>query len=197
MSRGDHALVAAVDTALAAGALRAGAWLACRVGCTECCVGPFPIGPLDALRLQRGLRLLESAAPARAAALRARAVAATAQLRSDFPGDRDSGRLGDDEAAEERFCSAHAGLPCPALDPLTGACELYAARPLACRTFGLPVRLSGADLPPCRLCFAGATPAQVEACRVEPDPLGLEAALLSRLPVGDTVIAFALALAPR
>ncbi|MGB9605252.1 MAG: hypothetical protein ACPL88_05150, partial [Bryobacteraceae bacterium] len=48
------------------------------------------------------------------------------------------------------------------------------------------------DLPPCGLCFHGATPEQIEACRVAVDPEGLEDALLEELGEGETLIAFAL-----
>lgn len=55
----------------------------------------------------------------------------------------------------------------------------------------------GQPLPPCRLCFVGATAEEVERCRVEPDDSGIEAALLRRLRSdgggqGETIIPFAL-----
>ena len=52
---GDAALTQIVDTALAEAARKSGAWLVCRPGCTECCMGPFPITQLDARRLREGL----------------------------------------------------------------------------------------------------------------------------------------------
>ena len=61
----DHALVQIVDAALADATQRSGHWLACRPGCTQCCMGPFPINQLDAARLQNGLRDLEERAPER------------------------------------------------------------------------------------------------------------------------------------
>ena len=79
------------------------------------------------------------------------------------------------------------------LDPRTGRCELYDHRPLTCRTFGPPVRIGETDLPPCRLCFQGAPEETVEACRVEPDPHGLEDRLIARLSGEETLIAFAVA----
>ena len=100
----------------------------------------------------------------------------------------------EDEAAEAYF-ARHGALPCPALDPETGRCDLYAHRPLTCRTFGPPVKIGEAALPPCRLCFQGAFPETVEACRVEPDPHGIEDRILSRLGEDvETLIAFALAM---
>ena len=71
---------------------------------------------------------------------------------------------------------------------------------MSCRTYGLPVRLGREDLAPCRLCFVGASAAEVESCRVEPDPAGAEDVVLTLAERrsgsdGSTVVAFALALA--
>jgi Fe-S-cluster containining protein len=196
--QGDRALLRRVDGELAKGARRAGSHLACRVGCTECCQGPFPITVLDARRLAEGLAELQARDPAAAAAIRARARADREAMRRGFPGDGATGRLGEDEAARERFFARQGARPCPALDPHTGACGLYAARPLTCRSYGPPVRIGREDLPPCRLCFVGASPREVERCRVEVDPDDLEDRLLRRLAgagwrVGaETIVAYAL-----
>jgi len=198
-TRGDGQLLRRVDAALAAGAKRAGARLACHVGCTECCIGPFPISWLDARRLAAGLAELETREPKRAAAIRARARSARRRMARGFPGDPESGRLNEDERARERFFDRHGALPCPALDPQRGACELYAARPLTCRSYGPPVRIGREDLPPCRLCFVGARPAELRRCRVEIDPEGREDRLLQRLQregepgAVETLVAHALA----
>lgn len=197
-ARGDERLLRSVDSALAAGARRAGGRLACRVGCTECCLGPFPITLLDARRLAEGLHELARRDPRRAAAVRRRALAAVHALRRGFPGDPATGRLSEDEAARERFFDRHGARPCPALEPQTGACELYAARPLNCRCYGPPVRIGGEDLPPCRLCFVDAGAREIARCRVEIDAGGVEDRLLRRLlragePAGaETTVAFAL-----
>jgi Fe-S-cluster containining protein len=194
----DDALVRLTDRALEDATRRAGHWLACRLGCTECCIGPFPITAVDAARLRRGLRLLAASDPRRAAAVRSRAAQAADAMRPALPGDPAAGLLaGGDEAAEDGFLERFAALPCPALDPATGACDLYAARPLSCRSFGPPVRIGGAALPPCRLCFQGASGAEVERCRVEIDDGGLEGALLARIEdeggsTAETLVAFAL-----
>src|SRR5690242_261004 len=45
---GDRAFIQIVDAATAEAARRSGPWLACRPGCTQCCIGPFPITQLDA-----------------------------------------------------------------------------------------------------------------------------------------------------
>jgi len=198
--RGDGELLRRVDAALAAGARRSRGQLACHVGCTECCIGPFPITALDARRLGAALREMRASDPDRADRIRRRARSAARVMKRGFPGDPATGRLNEDEAARERFFDRHDSRPCPALDPASGACEVYAARPLTCRTFGPPVRIGHEDLPPCRLCFVGATGAKLERCRVDVDPGDAEDRLLRRLhraglpAAAETVVAFALAL---
>jgi Fe-S-cluster containining protein len=199
LERADRRLLQVVDEAMAEAAARAGDRLACGPGCTECCHGPFPINALDARRLRAGLALLADREPERAAAVVVRAQRLLPLLRRAFPGNPATGILEDsgleeDTDADEYF-SRHAEVPCPALDPATGRCELYAWRPLSCRTFGPPVRIGEADLPPCRLCFVDATDEEIEACRVEPDPHGLEDRMVDRFHASaETLIAFALSL---
>jgi Fe-S-cluster containining protein len=193
----DGRLTAFVDEILGVAAARAGSYLACRPGCSECCIGPFPITALDAVRLRRGLAELFSRDAARAAAIRARAKAAAACLASDFPGDPASGELWAGDASHESFFRRHETLPCPVLDPETGRCDLYEFRPVSCRTFGPPVRIEGVPLPPCRLCFTGATRRQIESCRVDVDCSQIEDPILDRLRSetglsGETLVAFAL-----
>src|SRR6202047_1861443 len=89
----DQALIQIVDSALAEAARRSGKWLVCRPGCTQCCIGVFPINQLDALRLSRGLSDLERRAPDRADRVRERAREAVVRLSPDFPGDPASGLL--------------------------------------------------------------------------------------------------------
>lgn len=192
----DAALLAEMDGALARAAEAAGNRLDHRRGCPACCIGPFPITVLDARRLGRGLRALTVRDPDRAAAVRRRARETVALVAASFPGDPATGRLADDKAAEERFSEAWAGLPCPALDPLTGSCDLYSERPLSCRSYGPPVRVGSQDLPPCHLCFVGSAE-EAESCRALLDPEGKEDALLRDLAArgleGETIVAFALA----
>lgn len=189
-ARADRRLLQVVDAAMAEAARRAGGRLACRPGCTGCCHGPFPVNGLDAARLRRGLTELAACDPERAAAIVERARALLPVLSQDFPGDAATGALADDDSADAYF-ERHAALPCPVLDPETGRCELYAHRPLSCRTFGPPVRIGDADLPPCDLCFQGSPPEEVEASRVEPDPHGIEDRLVRRLEAEEeTLIAF-------
>lgn len=189
----DRELVQIVDAALAEAARKSGPWLACRPGCTQCCLGPFPITQLDALRLRQGLAELEQHDPERAARVRERACDAVARISPIFPGDAVSGVLANPEETSDPFWEISDDDPCPALDPATGLCDLYAARPLPCRTFGPPVRCSSGALGICELCFKGATDAEIAACEVEIDPDGLEAALLEEIEVtGETIVAYAL-----
>jgi Fe-S-cluster containining protein len=197
LSPGDRRLLAIIDAAMEDATARAGKHLACRTGCTECCIGPFPITQLDARRLREGLDRLAEVDAARAHAIVERARAAVAEMRATFPGDPETGVLDTDEAAEERFSTAFERMPCPALDPQSGACELYEARPISCRTYGPPVQIGDDALPPCRLCFTAATPDEIDRARVVIDPDGEEDRLLRDLErqgiAGDTIVAFALA----
>ena len=78
LAEGDRKLVQILDAAMAEAACKSGAWLACRLGCTECCMGPFPITQLDALRLRAGLADLAARDPERASAVLQRARDAVA-----------------------------------------------------------------------------------------------------------------------
>ena len=196
-SAGDKKLVQIVDSALADVVRRSGNWLACRPGCTQCCIGVFAINQLDTLRLQRGLAELESLSPERAAAIRQRARESVARLTPEFPGDARAGLLDEGEEAARRFEDFGNDEPCPVLDPETGLCELYESRPMTCRVFGPPVR-SEDGLGVCELCFQGATDEEIAACEMIPDPDNLEARLLRDLEKrggrsGNTIIAFCLA----
>ncbi len=185
----DRELVQIVDAAMAEAARRSGSWLACRLGCTECCIGPFPITPLDAARLRDGLADLANRDPERAARVRARARASVARLRREYPVDTLNRILALEEAADDE--------PCPALDPATGACDLYAFRPITCRTFGPAVRFPAEAGPSrigvCELCYQGATDEQIAACEVEVDTRGENEILEAMENPGDTLVAFALA----
>lgn len=197
--QGDRKLVQIVDAALADAAARSGDWLACRPGCTQCCIGPFPINQLDAARLQHGMKLLEQRDPQRARRVQQRARESAGRLARDFPGNPKTGSLADDEEAERRFVDFANDEPCPALDPAAGTCDLYQFRPMTCRTFGPPVR-SGSEgaLGVCELCYHGAGDQEIAACEMVPDPDGLEPQLVRDVEErngtkGNTIVAFCLA----
>jgi Fe-S-cluster containining protein len=192
----DRKLIQIVDSALTQTARKSGPWLACRPGCTQCCIGVFAINQLDALRLRRGLAQLEKKDPERSNGIHQRALEAVARLAPEFPGDPTTGVLDDSEDALRRFEELGNDEPCPALDPQTGLCELYEHRPMTCRVFGPPVR-SEDGLGACELCFQGATDEQIAACEMVPDPDDLESQLLNEIEKrsgkrANTIIAFCL-----
>jgi Fe-S-cluster containining protein len=151
----DGELIQIVDAAMAEAARKSGSWLVCRPGCSSCCLGPFEITPLDAVRLRQGLADLETSDPERAARVRTRAQSEVARIARLLDGDN-----GDE--------------PCPALDPEAGTCDLYAARPITCRTFGPPVRIGSESVGVCYRCrdgFGGRAGIRT------PDPLGVNEVL--------------------
>jgi Fe-S-cluster containining protein len=195
----DQQLVQIVDAALAEATRKSGPWLVCRPGCTQCCIGPFPINQLDAARLRQGLAKLDSSDPVRAAQVRDRARDSIKRLSPSFPGDPVTGILAEDEDSESRFADFADDEPCPALDPATGTCDLYDARPMTCRTFGPPVR-SGSEggLGVCELCYHGASDDEIAACEMSPDPKNLQEPLVQEVEEstgvrGNTIVAFCLA----
>ncbi len=188
------ALVQIVDAALADAARRSGDWLVCRPGCSQCCVGVFTISALDAGRLRDGFDAVE---PGVAARVRERVEASIGRLESWFPGDAATGILSDDEERVELFEEFAADEVCPVLDPATGTCDLYAARPVLCRTFGPPVRNQDDGLAVCELCFDGATEEETAACEMDTGWRGLEEEMemqydLAHPAKGRTIVAWAL-----
>jgi Fe-S-cluster containining protein len=201
----DQELVQIVDAALADASRRAGDWLVCRVGCTQCCHGAFAINELDALRLQAGMDALRVAEPEIASQIERRSQAWIEVHGADYPGDLKTGKLGESEADRERFEEFANEAACPALDPATGRCDVYAWRPMTCRVFGPPVRMESgmgaadadeastdvAALGHCELCFHGASEDQVKECEMTV-PHEREGSLLDEVgKTGETVVAFA------
>ncbi len=194
----DRQLVQIVDASLADATHRArtgdgGSWLACRPGCTPCCHGVFRISRLDAERLRSALQALELVSPPRSSAIRARALRLANTLHTDFPGDPATGILDPEEVGTwDAFSDLpQADAPCPVLDPATGQCELYSARPLTCRIFGPPVQ-NQFGLGMCELCYVGAGEADMLAGKMHLNHHDLEGELDRQLPPGETIIAWAL-----
>ena len=198
----DTQLVQILDAALADTARRSGDWLVCKPGCTQCCIGCFRDQPIGCGRaLREGLQLL-AAARSRSArrSVQERARRSVEHLAENFPGDSATGLLDSSAEGQARFEDFANDEPCAALDPGTGLCDLYLARPVTCRVFGPPVR-SQQGLGVCELCYHGATEEQIAACEMPVDPEGLEAELLQELEHtsgkhGRTLVAFALARIP-
>jgi Fe-S-cluster containining protein len=196
-ARADRELLRILDEDSEEAARRAGSWLRCEAGCSDCCHGPFPVTRLDAWRLRRGLAALDGRDAELATAIRRRARQAVATLGEGFPGELSTGQLSRDEMLLDRFFERHGSLACPALDNRSGRCELYEWRPVSCRTYGPPLRFDDRGSPPCDLCFRGASSEVVERCRIVPDRDGLETAILASMGVSAdepwvTLIAFAL-----
>jgi len=192
----DADLVQITDAALADATRRAGPHLACRPGCTPCCHGAFAIHALDALRLRAAMGEMAAAEPARAGAIAARAKQYWEEFAPTFPGNRESGVLNSTEEAREAFEDFANEAACPALDPHSGLCDLYAARPMTCRVFGPPVRArssgaSGEGLAVCELCFTQATPEEIAAAEMHV-PHEEEEALLAEMESCETIVAFCL-----
>ena len=194
---GDRELVQIMDAALADAAKRAGEWLVCRPGCTQCCYGAFAINQLDAARLGEGMSVLHRDDPALAAKVEARAAAWIAEHGAAFPGNAESGLLGESKEDRERFEDCANDAACPALDPKTGLCDVYEWRPMTCRVFGPPVRAQLPDgndsgLGHCELCFNGASHAEIAACEMIV-PHELEQTIVDEISAqGETIVAFAL-----
>jgi len=182
-----------MDAALADATERGGKWLACKPGCAQCCQGVFAISQLDAERLRAGLQVADAAVAGR---MRARVVEQVALLSVAFPGDVASGVVCAEDEAFEDFANDEL---CPVLDPVTQTCDLYAARPMTCRTFGPPVRSEGGGLSVCELCFVGASTETLAKCELVADEefRGVEAELIAAAEAragvrGETIVAFAL-----
>jgi Fe-S-cluster containining protein len=193
----DQKLVHIVDAALLNAESRSGDWLICKPGCTPCCIGVFAIDQLDVLRLHSGLASLDTSDPERAARVRQRARESWARLAPDFPGDQQTGILGDNDEAAAEFEKFADYEPCPALDPDHGTCDVYAWRPITCRVFGPPLRTDG-GLGVCELCYHGASADEIAACELNLDDAhDLQARLVADLnksgKSGNPIVAFALA----
>jgi Fe-S-cluster containining protein len=196
-SANEQKLIQIVDAGTLAAVRKGGGWVVCRPGCFECCIGVFPISQADALRLRDGLRELARTDPVRAGNVSRRAGEAAGRYAADFPGDAASGIIGEDAACQERFESFANDDPCPALDPENGTCDLYASRPVTCRTFGPALRLDGDSVDVCELCYHGASDEEILASQVEIEIAGLGTAREEEAEAetglrGQTIVAFAL-----
>ena len=196
-------LIQIVDAALASSARRAGSHLVCHPGCSPCCHGVFEITPLDAQRLREGLLQTELEDPAKATRLHVRIAAAREHLAPFFPGDPATGVLFGHEDSEQKielFEEAFHADACPILDPATQTCDLYAHRPILCRTFGPPIRNDHEDpdagLAVCELCFTQASDSEIAAAEMDSSFRPMEEELDQRYKAqhphsGPTIIPFA------
>jgi Fe-S-cluster containining protein len=191
-------LIQIVDTAVADAYRRGGHHLVCHPGCSQCCVGVFPIAHQDAARLREGLAALEQTDPQRAFRIRKRVAESLTRLDPWFPGDRTTGILNEDYESSQLFTGELGdNEPCPVLDPTTGTCDLYEHRPILCRTFGPPMRTEENNLATCELCFIHATTEEIAACELDPTIPAQEEASNQAFNAahnlhGQTLIAYAL-----
>ena len=195
LRRRDGELLHILDNWLERANDRGGSHIACRQGCAQCCIGAFAIDRLDAMRLQQGLSELAERDIERAQRVLQRAGESLERIAEFFPGDVETGILDDSAEAEEAFEDFANDEPCPALDPTTLACDLYAHRPMTCRVYGPPVRSEG-GLGVCELCFTTATAEEIAAAEVPLEGEAQESALNEELEKtiggGETIVAFAL-----
>jgi Fe-S-cluster containining protein len=213
----DAHLVQIVNAALTDATRRAGPHLACRPGCTQCCYGAFAINPLDALRLRAAMQQMAVNQPEQAASIAERANRYLAEFSPSFPGNQQTGILGTSDEDQEAFEDFANQAPCPALNPESGLCEMYDARPMTCRVFGPPVRMNSTPeaeagsepaedegLAVCELCFTEASPEEIADAEMTV-PYAEEQCLLDQLQqiqpverdtIGDTIIAYCLTLPP-
>jgi Fe-S-cluster containining protein len=189
----DSELIQIIDASLAEAARRAGPWLACRVGCNQCCHGAFAINALDAERLGAGMDTLRAGDPALAEEVTRRARTWIDEHGPAFPGDLETGILGASPEDQEAFEEFANDAPCPALDTETGRCDVYAWRPMTCRVFGPPIRVGEGDaLGCCELCFVGASDEEIATCEMLV-PHKMESDLVAETgSAAETVVAFAL-----
>ena len=103
--------------------------LQCGRGCSLCCYGLFEIGSGDVPVIAEGLEQLH---PRRRKKIIDRAAAIIAE--TGHPNLRECS-----PAEKESFFDRTSSVACPSLSD-TGECMIYDARPLVCRTFGLPLR---------------------------------------------------------
>jgi Fe-S-cluster containining protein len=197
-----ESLVQIVDVALASATQRSGPHLICCPGCTQCCIGVFPISQQDAARLREGLNALEQTDPQRAARIRARTAESLTRLAPHFPGDPATGILSEDYETSPLFADESEDALgdnelCPVLDPMTGTCDLYEHRPIVCRTFGPPMRTLEGNLATCELCYIHASTEEIAAAELDPMIPAREAASNEAFNAahnfhGETIIAYAL-----
>jgi Fe-S-cluster containining protein len=161
-------LIQIVDAAVADAYRRGGQHLVCHPGCSQCCIGVFPVAHEDGARLREGLIALEQTDPAKAQRIHKRVAASLTRLDPWFPGDLTTGILNENHEAAILFEEFANDEPCPVLDLDHGTCDLYEHRPILCRTFGPPMRTEENNLATCELCFIHATTDEIAACELDP-----------------------------
>jgi Fe-S-cluster containining protein len=138
-----RALWGKVDSHFARVAGRVGAAMRCQAGCASCCVDGLTVTSVEAAALEAlvaALPAAERAALGRDVARRQAGV--SSEVDPDERSVRGTVRSSTAAALPPRAPRPGRAAPtgCVALDP-QGGCRVYAARPLVCRSHGLPIRL--------------------------------------------------------
>lgn len=135
--------------------------VACGPGCSECCRSYFRVGLLEGLFLARAFGLDGPPPDLRCRAREALAAFDRSEERDDLYSR--PAELYVKDLSREQVRAAH-GVACPLLTP-SGACSVYAWRPVACRYYGFPRPHVAGGLDYCYKNFEG-----LRADGAEPDP---------------------------
>lgn len=162
----------------------------CRLGCTSCCIGPFPITVLDVQTLQQGLAGLP---PDRRQRIEQRAIEQITAMETAFPALTKTDLLDQwsDQEIDRLVTEFHAH-PCPALEE-DGGCGLYQHRPLVCRSMGIPTEDRGLAQGACEvqtfipIVRLPSSFREEEDCLVQEEAAALEALHLAGGSVGEEV----------
>ena len=112
----------------------------CKLGCTSCCIGPFPITLLDVQTLREGLAGLQ---PDHRQRIEQQALEQTAAMEASFPQLTNTDLIDNWSDQEiDRLVTEFHHQPCPALEA-DGRCGVYQHRPLVCRSMGIPTEDQG------------------------------------------------------
>ncbi|HEY5626951.1 MAG TPA: YkgJ family cysteine cluster protein [Nitrospira sp.] len=112
----------------------------CRIGCSSCCIGPFPITLLDERLLHEGLSQLSVDQRERIVERAHKQVSAMETVYPQLARSRFLDHWPD--ADIDQLISRFHQNPCPALGD-DGLCGLYEYRPLTCRSMGIPAEQAG------------------------------------------------------
>lgn len=115
----------------------------CRLGCSQCCLGPFDISIADTEIVVEAVRALPADHQETILAEARRQVDAMVAIEPGWEAPFDIGAIGD--ARFDRISDALASLPCPLLDA-HGGCRIYFDRPMICRLMGLPLMTESGDV---------------------------------------------------
>lgn len=138
-----EALVAAVDKTFEAVKARHGKEVTCAKGCSDCCSAVFDLSLVEALYLNQRFNTAldtEATQPARQAVLRRADVAERQQAKLARAAHKELRQGLDDEAILTEAASRRIRCPLLAEDD---SCDLYAARPITCRLYGVPQNIRG------------------------------------------------------